>query len=303
MRSILLNTGFFVLLICVIAACESYVRACPVRVEVMDVVTGRYINGAKVTAQDDVTDEKFRSVINAGLPYFKDLQGRSYSFTATAPGYKKTLSSWITLFCSDRFPGHDAVIQSVYMWKGSPSETVRIEFSTFTPPPYKGKYGVRAPVLVDENAPSARNSVRLATKEEMETARISASSSPSEKAADIKTIDPAGAPPVPAEPAIPERARPPRPEMISGGVLNGKATVLPKPVYPRAAREKKAQGAVSVMVVVDEEGNVIEANAVTGHELLREAAVDAAWKAKFSPTKLSGEPIKVKGVIVYNFVP
>lgn len=89
---------------------------------------------------------------------------------------------------------------------------------------------------------------------------------------------------------------------ISGGVLNGKATSLPKPPYPPAARAVKASGTVVVQVVVDEQGNVATANAVSGHPLLKAAAVSAARGAKFPPTLLSGKPVKVSGVITYNFV-
>jgi len=89
---------------------------------------------------------------------------------------------------------------------------------------------------------------------------------------------------------------------ISGGVLNGKATNLVKPPYPAAAKAVKAQGAVNVQVTVDETGNVISATAVSGHPLLRAAAVTAARASKFSPTTLAGKPVKVTGVIVYNFV-
>ena len=39
-----------------------------------------------------------------------------------------------------------------------------------------------------------------------------------------------------------------------------------------------------------------------GHPLLRAAAQGAAMASKFSPTKLSGQPVKVNGVIIYNFV-
>ncbi|HEY8185720.1 MAG TPA: TonB family protein [Pyrinomonadaceae bacterium] len=88
---------------------------------------------------------------------------------------------------------------------------------------------------------------------------------------------------------------------ISGGVLNGKALSLPAPEYPAAARQAKASGAVAVQVTVDESGSVIAAHAVSGHPLLQASAVAAARQAKFSPTLLMGEPVKVNGVIVYNF--
>jgi TonB family protein len=89
---------------------------------------------------------------------------------------------------------------------------------------------------------------------------------------------------------------------ISGGVLNGKATSLPKPPYPAAAKAVRASGPVGVQVTIDEEGNVISASAVSGHPLLRQAAEKAALGAKFSPTSLSGQLVKVTGIITYNFV-
>jgi protein TonB len=101
----------------------------------------------------------------------------------------------------------------------------------------------------------------------------------------------------------PKPTEKPVPKTISGGVVNGKATNLVKPPYPPAARAVRASGAVNVQVTIDESGNVISASAVSGHPLLRQAAVQAARASKFSPTMLSGQAVKVTGVIVYNFVP
>src|SRR3989442_11207456 len=89
---------------------------------------------------------------------------------------------------------------------------------------------------------------------------------------------------------------------ISAGVLNGKAISLPKPAYPAIARQAHASGTVVVQVLIDENGNVIAAHAISGHPLLMPVAVAAAHQARFSPTKLSGQPVKVNGVIQYNFV-
>ncbi len=88
---------------------------------------------------------------------------------------------------------------------------------------------------------------------------------------------------------------------ISGGVLNGKATSLPPPEYPAVARQARASGSVVVQVTIDEYGNVIAARAVSGHPLLQAAAVAAAQQAKFSPTFMMGEAVKVTGVLTYNF--
>ena len=88
---------------------------------------------------------------------------------------------------------------------------------------------------------------------------------------------------------------------ISAGVLNGKAISLPKPDYPPDAKAAGAEGVVVIQVTVDEQGNVFEARAISGPKQLQEVSVNAALQAKFSPTLLSGEPVRVTGVLVYNF--
>ncbi len=95
----------------------------------------------------------------------------------------------------------------------------------------------------------------------------------------------------------------PRPILkpISGGVLNGTAISLPPPIYPDTARRMRTAGTVMVEVILDETGKVVSANATSGPTILRDAAVQAALKARFSPTKLSGQPVKVSGVINYKF--
>lgn len=89
---------------------------------------------------------------------------------------------------------------------------------------------------------------------------------------------------------------------INKGVVNGSAVSLAKPAYPPAAKAVRAEGAVSVQVTIDEEGNVISAEAKSGHPLLQAAAIEAARQSKFKPTLLQGQAVKVTGVIVYNFV-
>jgi len=94
---------------------------------------------------------------------------------------------------------------------------------------------------------------------------------------------------------------PTRPPIKSLGVINGKAKDLPMPDYPATARSLNVQGKVDVQVTIDEQGKVISAKAVSGHPTLRGAAEKAAWGARFTPTLLSNVPVKVTGVIVYNF--
>jgi len=111
----------------------------------------------------------------------------------------------------------------------------------------------------------------------------------------------------PAKVDIKDEPPPPPPKPtphapISGGVLNGKAVHLVQPPYPPIARSAHASGQVVVQVLIDENGNVVAAHATSGHPLLQAAAVNAARSSKFTPTKLSGQPVKVNGVIIYNFV-
>ncbi|HEX8710150.1 MAG TPA: TonB family protein [Pyrinomonadaceae bacterium] len=91
-------------------------------------------------------------------------------------------------------------------------------------------------------------------------------------------------------------------KVFSGGILNGKAVSLPRPAYPPIAMAAHASGSVPVQIVVDETGCVISSKATGGHPLLQAAAVQAACRARFTPTRVSGEPVKVSGVIMYNFL-
>lgn len=101
-------------------------------------------------------------------------------------------------------------------------------------------------------------------------------------------------PVVDGEVADPKRAE-------AAGLLNGKAISKPAPVYPAIAKWARIMDTVVVQVVVDEKGEIMTATAVSGHPLLRAAAVSAAQQARFSPTMLNGQPVRVAGVITYNF--
>jgi TonB family protein len=88
---------------------------------------------------------------------------------------------------------------------------------------------------------------------------------------------------------------------ISAGVLNVEALNLSTPEYPAAARAINAGGSVSVFVTIDENGNVVSAEAVSGHPLLRDSAQKSAKSTTFAPTMLSGQRVKVNGLIIYNY--
>ena len=120
--------------------------------------------------------------------------------------------------------------------------------------------------------------------------------------AEAVTVTEAGLNPSRREVPIEDNSKSPYGAPISGGILNGRAVKLPKPKFPKAARESGASGVVVVKVVIDEEGKVISAKATYGHPDLREVCGEATSRAEFTPTKLAGRPVKVSGSIQYNFV-
>jgi hypothetical protein len=93
------------------------------------------------------------------------------------------------------------------------------------------------------------------------------------------------------------------PKQESAEIIKGKSRTLVQPVYPNDARAARVSGSVEVKVLIDEEGNVVSAKAVSGHFLLREVSEKAALESKFLPTYKDGVAVKVSGTIVYNFVP
>lgn len=115
---------------------------------------------------------------------------------------------------------------------------------------------------------------------------------------------------VPATPVILEDNPPPPPPppqanrvvRMPKDVLKSKAISLPKPIYPSLAKQIRLQGTVTVQVLIDEKGNVISAQVIEGPPLFLAEAKKAALQARFSPTMLGDQPVKVSGVITYNFV-
>jgi TonB family protein len=103
-------------------------------------------------------------------------------------------------------------------------------------------------------------------------------------------------------PPVPPPVHKTVPKVISRGVITGEAVSLPKPAYPPLAKQMGIQGKVSVQVLIDESGKVISAKAIDGSPALMHAAQRAAFEARFKPTRLSDQPVKVSGVITYNFV-
>ena len=105
----------------------------------------------------------------------------------------------------------------------------------------------------------------------------------------------------PPPPALPELSSPGASVSISGEILQYAPLNLPRPTYPSLARAARADGTVVVRIVVGGHGHVESAKAVSGHPLLRKAALDAAYQSRFEPTLLAGNMGKVDGTLSYDF--
>src|SRR5262249_34902986 len=108
-------------------------------------------------------------------------------------------------------------------------------------------------------------------------------------------------PPTPVSPSPSANVETPKKIRVSGGVLQGTVIKKVQPPYPPIAKAAKASGAVEVQILIGETGEVIDANVIAGHPLLRDAALQAARQWVFQPTELSGEAVKVQGILTFNF--
>jgi len=102
-------------------------------------------------------------------------------------------------------------------------------------------------------------------------------------------------------PPTPPPVKPPTTQRVTSVVLSSKVVSLPQPLYPTIAKQAGIQGPVNVQILVDELGRVVSAQIVSGNAFLNPAAREAAMRARFTPTTLNGVPVKIQGVITYNF--
>jgi len=74
------------------------------------------------------------------------------------------------------------------------------------------------------------------------------------------------------------------------------------PEYPEAAKEAGLEGAVTVELVVGEDGRVVEVSVVDSSDpAFEESALEAASRCEFRPAKLRGNPTRVRVLIPYQF--
>lgn len=242
-------------------------------------VTGSTLTGREVYKYDDKGNISEMTLVNAdGSPLSKEVY--KYDFDSIGNWVKMTTSLAVVENGRVGFEPTEITYRIIFYYLDAtmakmlePASTSRAENesrkATVLPPPTsldKLKSSAVQPMTVDFN-----------------TAHLDVNR---------KSVAVGDAPPPPPKPLL-------RP--LSGGVLNGKALDLPMPNYPDLARRQHITGLVQVEVVVDENGKVISARVLSGPVSLRMVAMQAALRARFSPTKLSGQSVKVSGQINYNF--
>jgi tetratricopeptide (TPR) repeat protein len=89
---------------------------------------------------------------------------------------------------------------------------------------------------------------------------------------------------------------------VEGGIVNGKALNLVQPHYPAEAISSRATGKVTVRITISQTGSVLRACAIEGPPVFYKQSESAAMRSKFSATLLSGKPVRVNGLIIYNFM-
>lgn len=90
-------------------------------------------------------------------------------------------------------------------------------------------------------------------------------------------------------------------DISTPGLIPPKPIKQAKAVYPPIAKMQKIQGKVDVRVLVDENGNVIEAKAISGHNIFHAESEKAALKSKFYPAEVDGIKVKCFFTISFDF--
>jgi TonB family protein len=106
----------------------------------------------------------------------------------------------------------------------------------------------------------------------------------------------------------PAKLAPPPPAMRAGRVVRVGGDIRaprelykPAPVYPTIAQIAHTQGVVTIDALINERGDVVQAQAIDGPGLLIPAALEAVLKWKYEPTYLDGVAVSIKMHVEVKF--
>jgi TonB family protein len=88
---------------------------------------------------------------------------------------------------------------------------------------------------------------------------------------------------------------------VASGVTQGLILHRVSPEYPEIARQAGIAGAVILKAVISKEGTIEDLQVISGHPLLRGAAIDAVKQWRYRPYLRNGEPVEVDTYITVNF--
>lgn len=75
----------------------------------------------------------------------------------------------------------------------------------------------------------------------------------------------------------------------------------PMPIYPAIARAAHIQGIVLLLIVIDENGRVVDEAVVSGPPMLQGAAVEGVRQFTYSPFQQNGKPVEVATAVGIGF--
>lgn len=90
--------------------------------------------------------------------------------------------------------------------------------------------------------------------------------------------------------------------VAQSGLISGLMTFGPTPAFPQDAKRAGIYGSVAIKLTVDERGQVESLKVLSGHPLLVEVSELAARRSTYAPALLEGKPVKVSGILIYNFL-
>jgi len=111
-------------------------------------------------------------------------------------------------------------------------------------------------------------------------------------------------PPTPTPTPVVKPAATPAPDNVvrlTSKLTQGRVLRRVQPPYPIIAKQAHIQGSVQVQIDISETGVVTNVTLLSGHPLLRDAAMQAAKQWQFIPTELNGLPVRAIGLLTFNF--
>jgi TonB family protein len=102
-------------------------------------------------------------------------------------------------------------------------------------------------------------------------------------------------------PAVPPGQPMAAPVRVGGDVKEPKKIKDVRPVYPEIAQAARVQGIVILEIIIDQRGDVRDAQVLRSVPLLDQAAIEAVRQWQFTPTFLNNAPTEVVMTVTVNF--